>query len=178
VTHNWVHDIGVGLSVGGGVDDFVGDIMRSTTGVGGSWTARLTIGTRSLVAGEVSYIGSAQSISALGLSNNSTLIGNGAQAVLRLNGTTDYPVQPFIYGGAAWRHYSLNTSNPNFSDVRDNSNALEVPVGIGLAGYYEGFMFDARGEYRFGWVDNNILGGSGTPLMDRWGVTGNLGYSF
>jgi hypothetical protein len=175
---NWIHDVGLALSIGGGVDDFVGDTMRNTTAIGGSWTARLSLGTRSFIAGEASYIGSAQRISALGLANNSELIGNGAQAVLRLNGTIDYVVQPFIYGGAAWRHYSLNTSSTNFSDVRGSTDAFEVPVGIGVAGYFSNLMLDVRGEYRFGWTNHDLITGTGNPLMDRWGVTGNLGYAF
>jgi hypothetical protein len=177
--YNWIYDIGLGFAVGGGVDDFVSSTMRNATGVGGSWTARVTVGTHSFLAGEASYIGSAQSISSLGLASNSELIGNGAQAALRLNATTNYPVQPFAYGGLAWRHYSLNTTSPNFSDVADHADALEVPVGIGIAGYVSGLMLDARGEYRFGWTDHDIIpGASGNNAMDRWGVTGNIGYSF
>ncbi len=176
----WAHDVGLGLSVGGGVEDFSGSTMRDTTGTGGSWTARLTFGTHSYIAGEAAYIGSAQSIQRLGLASNSELIGNGAQADLRINGTTNYPVQPFVYGGAAWRHYSLNTSGTNFSDVIDHADAFEVPLGVGVAGYVEGVMLEARGEYRFGWADHDIVtqANGGTPLMDRWGVTGNIGYSF
>ncbi len=174
----WVEDVGVGLSIGGGVDDVSGSTLRNTTGTGGSWTARLTFGTHSYIAGEASYIGSAQSITALGLSTNSTLIGNGAQAALRLNGTIDYPVQPFVYGGAAWRHYSLSTSGTNFSDVSSSTDAFEIPVGIGVGGYIDQLMLDVRGEYRFAWVDHDLIAGTGNPLMDRWGVTGNIGYEF
>lgn len=176
----WMHDVGLGLSVGGGVEDFSGSTMRDTTGTGGSWTARLTFGTRSYLAGEVSYIGSAQSIQRLGLASNSELIGNGAQAALRVNGTINYPIQPFIYGGAAWRHYDLNTSATNFSDVVNSADAVEIPVGLGVGGYFGNVMLEARGEYRFGWVNHDIVtqANGGTPLMDRWGVTGNIGYSF
>lgn len=176
----WMHDIGLGISVGGGVDDFVGDTMRGATGVGGDWTARLTIGTRSFIAGEFSYIGSAQSISRLGLSSNSELIGNGAQAALRINGTVDFPIQPFIYGGIAWRHYSLNNSGANFSDVSNSNDTLEVPLGAGVGAYLSGLMLDVRGEYRFAWGDHTLVPTSsgGDSLLDRWAVTGNIGYSF
>lgn len=176
----WMHDIGLGISVGGGVDDFVGDTMRGATGVGGDWTARLTLGTRSFIGAELSYIGSAQSISRLGLSSNSELIGNGAQAVVRINGTVDYPVQPFIYGGAAWRHYSLNNSGANFSDVSNSNDTFEVPLGVGLGTYLSGLMLDVRGEYRFAWGDHTLVPTSsgGDSLLDRWAVTGTIGYAF
>jgi len=178
--HDWWHETGFAISAGGGASQFVGTTMRDLTGTAGDWTVRLTLGTRSFIAGEVSYIGSAQSISALGLPNNSDLIGNGAQAVLRLNGTVDYGVQPFIYGGAAWRHYSLHESGPNLSDVANSTNALEVPLGVGIAGYWNGVMLDARGEYRFGWTNNDIVPtiNGDSPKMDRWQATGNIGYEF
>lgn len=179
--YNWVHDVGLGLSIGGGVDDFASSALRDTTNTGGSWNARMTFGTHSYLAGEVSYIGSAQTINRLGLASNTELVGNGAQAALRLNGTTHYFLQPFIYGGAAWRHYSLNTSSTNLSDVSSSNDAFEIPVGIGGAAYFEGLMLDVRGEYRFGWTDHSIIpeqSGGSNPQADRWGVTGNIGYSF
>lgn len=178
--YNWVHDVGLAFEVGGGVDDFVGTTMRDTTGTGGSWDARLTLGTRSYVAGELSYIGSAQSINRLGLSTNSELIGNGAQAALRLNGTIDEPIQPFLYGGAAWRHYSLNNSGANLSDVTNNVDVFEVPVGVGLASYIGGLMLDVRGEYRFAWGNDTLVpnNNGSSASLDRWGVTGNIGYAF
>jgi hypothetical protein len=177
---DWWSQTGFAISAGGGASQFVGTTMRNVTGTAGDWTVRATLGTRSFVAGEVSYIGSAQSISTLGLPSNANLIGNGAQLALRLNGTVDYGVQPFAYGGAAWRHYSLTNSSPNLSDVRNNTNALEVPLGIGIAGYWNGLMLDARGEYRFGWTDNNIIPTStgDSPNMSRWEATGNIGYEF
>jgi hypothetical protein len=176
----WMHDAGMAFSVGGGVDDFAGSTLGNATSLGGSWTARLSIGSRSFVGGELSYIGSAQTISQLGLASNSELIGNGAQAALRLNGTIDYPFQPFIYGGVAWRHYSLNTSRTNLSDVTESNDALEVPAGIGLAAYYDGLMMDVRGEYRWGWLDKAMIPSTSTSTSNanRWGVTGNIGYAF
>ena len=179
-TRDWVQIYGLGFSVGGGVDDFSGSSARGQTGTGGSWNARVTLGTKYFVAGELSYIGSAQSVTALGLASNTELIGNGAQAALRLNGTIDFPVQPFIYGGAAWRYYSLNTNATNLSDIADHANAFEIPLGAGLAAYADGFMFDVRGEYRFAWTDHTLIpeADGGNSLMDRWGVTGNLGYTF
>jgi len=176
---NWVHDVGVALSVGGGVDDFAGS-MHNTTNIGGSWNARLTFGTRSYLAGEVSYIGSAQTYNTIA-NNSGTLTGNGAQAALRLNATTDYPVQPFIYGGVAWRHYDLTTSTAALADVAQSSDVLEVPAGGGVAAYFENLMIDVRGEYRFAWYGDNLSGstsGNGTGALSRWGVSGNIGYVF
>ncbi|HTR52376.1 MAG TPA: hypothetical protein VMJ10_16800 [Kofleriaceae bacterium] len=176
---SWVKDVGVALSVGGGVDDFAGS-MHNTTNIGGSWDARLTFGTRQYLAGEVSYIGSAQTYNTIA-DNHGTLTGNGAQAVLRLNATVDYPIQPFIYGGAAWRHYDLTTSTAALADVATSADVLEVPAGGGIAAYFDQLVLDVRGEYRFAWGGSDIANGStnnGTGALSRWGVSGNIGYVF
>jgi hypothetical protein len=183
--HPWYIPRGFGLAIGGGVDDFVGDTASGTTGTGGSWTVRGTIGTRSMLALEGSYIGSAQSIDRLGLDNDAVLVGNGAQADVRLN-LLEEEVQPFIYAGGAWRHYSISNETFNTSDVNDNADVFELPVGVGVAGYIPGgFMADVRAEYRAAWGDDlfpdtsdndsdNTIGGS----LDRFGVTGNIGAEF
>jgi hypothetical protein len=167
---------GLAFSVGGGVDDFAQSDARRMTNMGGSWTARLTFGTRSYIAGEASYIGSAQNTQPVINANSRTLYGNGAQGALRLNALTTYWMQPFAYGGAAWRHYSLSSGG-------NNSDVLEIPVGLGIATYMQELMLDVRGEYRFAVADSGsipelALGTHNSSALDRWGVTGNLGYVF
>lgn len=179
-THEPVLGIGVAVSLGGGLDDFAGSTMRDTTGVGFGWTARALFGTRSIVAGELAYIGSAQGVDRLGLSGRSTLYGNGAQADLRLNVPTGIFLQPYVYGGVAWRHYTLTTGGSNLSDVADSTDTFEVPVGVGIATYVHEIVFEVRGEYRFSWADHAIVpdSGGGTPLLDRWAVTSSAGIAF
>ena len=184
VERPWYDRIGYGLSLGGGVDGFVGDALRSFTNTGGSWNLRFTAGTRSYLALEASYIGSAQSINAIGLDNGAVLVGNGLQAALRVNFLRNYVVQPFIYGGAAWRNYSLSDTIVNTSDVLDSDDVFELPVGIGLAGYISGFMADVRAEYRAAWGNDLIPSianddqGAIVGAGDRWGVTANIGMEF
>lgn len=173
--------IGLGFAVGGGLDDFAGSTMRDTTSLGGGWNARITVGTRQYIAIEGSYIGSAQSIDALGLDGDAVLVGNGAQAALRINILKDFYAQPFLYGGAAWRHYQITNNSINTSDVADHDDVFEVPAGIGFSGYIAGFMADVRGEYR--WAFDEDLVPSRTTLgneasLDRWGVSANLGFSY
>src|SRR5262249_55332526 len=45
------------LVVGGGVADYSGHLMRNTTEPGAQWDARMTFGTRSILAFEVGYAG-------------------------------------------------------------------------------------------------------------------------
>ena len=174
---------GIDVALGGGVEGFAGDSARDFTNDGGSWNLRMGIGNKSYVGFEGSYIGSAQSIDALGLDGDTILVGNGAQGAVRVNFTRDYSIQPFAYGGAAWRHYNLTNNDFNTSDIADSDDVFELPVGGGLAFTYEGFLLDARGEYRFSSggdmmpsLDVENLGDSAG--MDRWGVNANIGYQF
>jgi hypothetical protein len=179
-TPQWYDDLGYSLSIGGGVSDFSHSVMRNTTSTGGSWDVRLSIGTRSYFTLEGSYIGSAQGIQRVGLSNGATLFGNGVQVALRINTNTHYWLQPFFYGGAAYRFYSVSTSNGNLSDVATSTNVFELPVGIGLAAYFGYIAVDLRGEYRFTWSGDDLIpelvntsGG-----LDRWNFSANIGYEF
>lgn len=174
---------GVAFVLGGGVEGFTNDSLRSSTRDGGNWDARAIFGTRDWVGFEAAYIGSAQSIDALGLDNDALLVGNGVQGNLRLNLTRDSFVQPFAYAGAAWRRYTLHNEGINTSDVRDSDDVLEIPVGVGIAYKMEGFMFDARGEFRAATGEDLMpsltdFDGNTAAEMHRWGVNANIGYAF
>ncbi len=175
---------GFSLTAGGGVQGFTGGTMRDTTNDGGNWDVRAAFGTRLPVSFEASYLGSAQQINALGLDSNALLVGNGIQGNLRINATTgDIPVQPFLFGGVAWRRYQLENTSTNTSDVIGEDDVLEVPLGIGVAYKHRGFTIDARGEYRPSFY-SNLVPDSGTNAfsdpasLDRWGVNANLGVEF
>jgi len=178
----WYDRLGFGLALGGGVDDFVSDDYRSATNIGGGWNLRATVGTRFPVAFEGSYFGSAQSINALGLDDDAVLVGNGLEGAARINVLSGYEIQPFVYGGAAWRHYDLTNEGINTSDIQDSDDVFEVPVGVGVAGYIAGFMADVRAEYRGVW-DADLIpfandNGAVIGEADRWSVAGTLGMSF
>lgn len=182
----WYERAGVGLSLGGGVDDFVSEGLRGMTSLAGSWNVRATLGTRSVVGGEVSYIGSAQTITAPLFDGDAVLVGNGLQTAVRVDVLSTGDVRSYVYGGAAWRHYDLldvELMGPAASDA-DDDNVFEAPVGIGIAGYAGSLTADVRAEYRPGWGSDLV------PLLapsdddaffgdaDRWGVTGNIGLEF
>lgn len=183
----WRERVGFGLSLGGGVDDFVAGGLRGMTSLGGSWNVRATFGTRSVVGGEVSYFGAAQSITAPFVDDDAVLVGNGVQAAVRVDVLSTHDVRSFVYGGAAWRHYDLldvELTGPAAREA-DDDNVFEVPVGIGIAGYAGSLTADVRAEYRPGWGSDLV------PLLDpsddddafigdadRWGVTGNIGLEF
>ena len=57
---------------------------------------------------------------------------------------------------------------------------MEVPAGVGFSGYIGGFMADVRGEYRWAFYEDLApsRNSSGEASLDRWGVTGNLGFAY
>lgn len=174
---------GIALSLGGGVAGFTDDTMRDTSNDGGAWGVRASIGTRSPIAFEGEYTGSAQSIDALGLDNDAVLVGNGLQGALRVN-ILDMNVQPFLFGGLAWRHYNLTNEGINTSDISDSDDVLEIPMGAGIAWKYRGFLVDARGEFRYASQEDMVPdivtadGEVNAAEMHRYGVTASLGYAF
>jgi len=186
VTHGTdFRDLGFALTGGGGVSGFTDNSARDATRDGGGWDVRATIGTRVPLGGEVSYLGSSQSIDALGLEDDARLVGNGLQANLRVNLTTRSAVQPFFIAGVAWRHYDLTNIDTNMSDVSDHDNVAEFPLGAGVAYHYRGLVVDARGEYRptvgaemIPSLVQDSVTNDNEAALHRWGVTANLGYEF
>lgn len=176
--------IGFSLSLGGGVVDFTDSDMRDTTGVGGSWAVRAAFGTKTPIGFEASYIGSAQSIDALGLDNDAVLVSNGLQGALRINALMDSAVTPFIFGGIGWVRYDLTNVNRNTSAISGKDDVLEFPVGVGIGGSYRGFGYDLRGELRFATKEDMVPELSAGRVTDnfadmhRWGVNATLGYGF
>jgi len=173
---------GIGVALGGGVEGFTNDTLRNSTDPGGLYNLRIAIGTRSPLAIEAAYIGSLQSIDALGLDSNALLMGNGLEGKLRLN-LLDQAVQPFAFAGVGWRRYSLQNADFNTSAVAEDDDVLEVPMGVGLAYKVAGFLFDARGEFRYA-TGEDLLPSLTDPdagdaaEMHRWSINTNIGYAF
>jgi len=173
---------GVEVALGGGVEDFTNDTLRNTTTTGGSWNVRVAVGTRTPLAFEGAYIGSAQSIDALGLDGDALLVGNGLEALARVN-LTETNIQPFAFAGLGWRRYSITNSNFNTSAVAETDDVLEIPFGVGVAAKYRGFVFDARGEVRLATQEDlmpalNAEDPTEDADMHRWAVNANIGYGF
>jgi len=176
----WAPAVGAGIMAGGGVQDFAWANARSITQTGGFWNARLIFGTRQFLGLEAAYVGSAQSISALGLSNNAVLVSNGAEGALRLNipiMARGSLVEPFAFGGMGWSRFHVANSNINTSSVASNDDVLTVPYGAGLAFGYRGFLADARFTYRSTFY-NDLLRASGGGRLDNWSAGGQLGFEF
>ncbi len=183
---------GASVQIGGGVFGFSDSGTRNVMDTGGSWTARLILGTRMPLALEAAYIGTANDVNALGLDSNAVLLSNGAEAALRWNIVSTFVkpfqmgavrVDPYLFGGIAYKHYSLVNEDFNTSSVRNSDNLGEIPAGAGVSFLFGGLALDARGEYRFAFSDNLLRGQGDTDVganndLNTWNVSARLGWEF
>jgi hypothetical protein len=170
--------IGAAVLLGGGVESFSHGSARSVTEVGGFWSLRLAWGMRRMIGVEAAYIGSAQGLNVLGMSNNAWLVSNGAEGVLRLNAPVERGAmlfEPFLLAGLGWKFYEVRRS-PVTADIAAGDNVLEVPFGGGFAFGYHAFMVDTRFTYRATFF-NDLFRTTGAPL-DSWSMGTLVGIQF
>jgi hypothetical protein len=173
------HHVGVGFLVGGGFQDFTNSRMKSATGDGGYWTARVVAGTRQFVGMEAAYVGDARSMTGLGLGNDARLISNGFQGSLRVNAPIVGGLslfEPFAFVGLGWSHYTVSQNNSTISDFTSSDNIMTLPYGGGFDFAYRGFMADARFTFTQTYY-NNLTETSGGNL-NNWGVGGQIGFEY
>ncbi len=142
---------GFAFQVGGGVTAFSRQETRDTFGTGGYWDARAIVGNRSFLGAELAYVGSARDATASGLTGSGRLLGNGAEAAVRVNlpiAQERLLVEPFLFGGVGWTYYQVVNETGNSSNVKDHANALSIPFGAGIGAAYDHFTVDARFTYR------------------------------
>lgn len=169
---------GLAFTIGGGVTGFTSEVARDTTDVGGMWEARLVGGTRRIIGGEVAYVGTAQSVNAIGLDPDAVLLGSGVEGNLRVNFLTG-ALQPFVIAGAGWRHYDLVREDFNTSAVQDNDDVLVVPLGGGLAYRFSRLVLDIRGTVRPAFYSDLIATpGSSGPTVHTWDARLDIGWEF
>jgi hypothetical protein len=174
--------MGMSIQAGGGVTNFAAQSARERTNVGGYWDARAVIGTRAYVAVELAYVGNLAPIDGQGLDPNAVLLGQGAEADLRLQAPFFTPagalVEPFIFGGGGWMHYRVANAEFNASDVRETNDVATIPFGAGLAFGYRGFLADARFTYRQTFNEDLFPVPDGKTDLQNWSAGAMLGYEF
>ena len=169
--------VGFGLQLGGGLTGFGPQPARGLVEVGGGWDVRLTYGTRSIVGVEAAYVGSAQTLNDVMLPSDAYLLGNGAEAALRLNLPVEgagWSLVPFVLAGVGWNHYRAIDLGDS-ALLKSSDNVLTIPVGAGLSGAYRGFLMDARFTYR-PTVDDELF--SNNADMHTWTAGVHLGRQF
>jgi hypothetical protein len=173
-------EYGLSLTVGGGVAGFTDETMRETANVGGTWDVRAAFGSHAPIAIEAAYVGSAQTLDAIGLDDDALLLGTAVEGVARVNLLPRATLNPYFFGGAAWRRYDLTSADTNTSDVTETDNLLEIPVGVGLGYRIAGFIADVRGEFRIADQEDLIRRdiGADRAVMHTWSASAKLGYEF
>jgi len=177
----FLDEYGLSLSVGGGVMGFTDKTMRDTTSTGGLWEARVGVLTNKWLGAEVAYQGGLQNIDALGLNSNARLLSTSLEADARVNFVQGrWGVQPYAFAGVGWTRYELNNVKTNLSDVNDQDDTVEIPLGVGLGMRSSGFLVDVRGSYR-PTFDNELVptDNSGDhAAMHSWQAALRLGYAW
>jgi hypothetical protein len=169
---------GIGVSAGAGVIGFSNGDVNDIIDPGVAYTARLHVGGNSPIGFEAGYIGSAHNVDAAGLDGDSVLVSNGIEGAVRLNLGTGL-VQPYVLGGLAWRRYDITNEDFNTSDVREEDDVLEIPVGAGLAWRYGGVLVDGRAAYSFATQEDLLPGVEDDDLgLDSWNFTLRAGFEF
>jgi hypothetical protein len=178
----WTPRSGMGLAmmVGGGVTDFTGGTTRNETSTGGAWTARLAVATRSIVGFDASYVGGANTLSGLG-AGNATLVRNGLEGAVRINAplySFDTLFEPYALVGVGWNAYRLANINSNAASISATTdNTVTIPMALGFALGYRGFMADIRYTYRPTY-DQSTFFNQSSGALTNWDLGGMVGYEF
>lgn len=174
----WMTKVGAAVMLGGGYEDFTQSGPKSVTDAGGSWDARLAAGTRQFIGLEAAYVGGARGVQLLGAPTNTNLVNNGLEGVVRVN----VPVvmgpsllEPFVFGGVGWQHYSLSKT-VSTADLTASDDVMTVPFGGGVMFAYRQLMLDARVSWRETY--NNDLFAASNSKLNTWGAGGNVGVEF
>jgi hypothetical protein len=164
---------GMSASIGGGVGDFTDPDLTRISSVAGTWTARLTLGTRTIIGGEVAYLGTAQTLDTLGLSDKAFLLSNGVEGLLRVN-FMEGTWQPYALVGVAWRRFSVQNSSSNTSSVADNDDIAEIPMAVGVAYRYQQLIVDARADFRPSLLNDLVP----NTVLTNWQLGARVGFEF
>lgn len=168
---------GVLLEAGAGVMNFVNGGYRDLTNPGVSWAARLVLGTRSVLGGEVSYLGTLQDLQGSG---DSKLLRNGLEGGLRLGipiAPGHWFLSPYVYGGVGWNRLQV-ISGSELRSLSTPNDLLSVPAGLGMLIGHHGVTFDVRSTYRWTFFNDLPVSSAGRAKADLWSVDFLLGYEF
>jgi hypothetical protein len=187
---HFITENGAVVQLGGGAVGFTQDDAADATDAGGTWDVRAMYGSRSYVAGELAYVGSAQDIDEIGVSDEATLVSNGLEADIRLNlpiGDLDAEkallVEPFAFAGVGWQHFDIVDASPGdeaASIFEDNDSTFTVPLGAGVSLGYKGLWLDTRFTVRpaFDSEVNTIDNDEADTALSHIAFTGSIGAEF
>jgi hypothetical protein len=174
--------IGIQVMAGGGLVNQLDDETGDVTEMGALWEARVAFLNRSFIGFEAAYIGSVQTVNALGLDDNAQLLGNGAELNLRLNLLPSMPIRPYLFGGVGWTHYDFTNTETANAAVEDNDDVIHVPAGVGLGIHLpRGLTLDLRGTVRAAFEEQTFEPMAPTDDemgLENWSASAQLGFEF
>ncbi len=183
-----ISQIGIGIGLGGGVNDFVSTEMTNATDPGLAWDVRTVIGTRLPIAGEVAYVGTRRVANVAGVTGSTAgetphIFSHGIEAAARVQYpylTGRWLVEPFAFGGLGWTHYGVDASVAPTSTIRTTSDdVLVVPFGGGVAAAFDHFMLEGRFTYRATFNNDLLAKPDGTiASLNNWSAGATVGYEF
>jgi hypothetical protein len=175
---------GWSVQAGGGVTGFTRESARDGFGMGGYWDARAILGARSLLGAELAYVGSSRQIkNGSGLANGSALVGNGVEALGRINLPLaldeQFRLTPYAFGGVGWTYLQVVDGDYYVARMKDDAHALVVPFGVGTSLTFDRYVVDARFTYR-GVMDDDMVtvANGGSQDLQNWSAGVMLGYEF
>lgn len=177
--------IGVGVGVGGGITGFTDAAMRNgiASSVGGLWDVRATFGTHIPIAFDATYLGTADNVATFNNTPNGTLIGTAFEGAARWNILPHYAVDPYLFLGVGWQHYTLTNAKLPQADsgMQSHSDVADFPMGTGVSlRSASGFTGDLRGTFRPA-TSSHLLLDQGTgqyAAVHTWEASAALGYEF
>lgn len=170
---------GIGVTLGGGVENFTNETANDATDLAGSWALRVELGTQLPVAIEVGYVGTAQAIEGFIGTDDTTLLGTTVEAVAKFNVPTGSAFRPFGFAGLGWRRYDLRDSEFAVSNVgfADSDDLMVIPLGAGVRYSYRGLDADVRFTFR-PTVEEDLIaqpGDNGAAALHTWAVGASIG---
>ena len=182
VARRWT--VGLGL----GVTKFSGSTADDAVDLGALLDLRVGVILTPLIGFEAAYIGSTQSINALGLDPGADLRSNGLEVMARFDlqqvatvGLGPLRVSPFLFAGLAVQRYKLADEGINTSNVASDDNVLAIPVGGGVGGMWGRITLDARFAYRSTYDEDlfrSPTGGASDASLSHWNLTARAGLAF
>ena len=178
-----ITDIGIAVGLGGGVTNYAHSDMMNATNVGAAYEARVTVGTRLFVAGEIAYVGSRRALteSVTGV-RDGHIFSHGIEGDARLQYplyTGGWMIEPFAFGGLGWTHYGVDAPVNNSSVLANSDDVFTVPFGGGLAAGWKQLYLEGRFTYRQAFNEDLLKNASGNSVpLSNWTAGALVGYEF
>jgi outer membrane protein OmpA-like peptidoglycan-associated protein len=166
--------------VGGGIVDFIEDTTDELTDTGGTWDARVSFRSSSMLGFEAAYVGSVQGAN-MQAGESATLLGNGLEGAVRLNVLPAARLRPYLFTGLGWTRYDVTNRSADTLSLDDDDNVLVLPAGVGLGvPLTRSLVLDVRGTVRGAFADQlfDSMNGGEEVGLDSWSTSARLGYEF